>query len=35
MDGPVDRLPESHIYFDDRASPTICRVSEAQADWSP
>ncbi len=22
MDGPIDRLPESHIYFDDRASWT-------------
>ena len=23
MDGPIDRLPETHIYFDDRASWTI------------
>jgi hypothetical protein len=23
MDEPIDRLPESHIYFDDRASWTI------------
>ena len=23
MDGPIDRAPESHIYFDDRASWTI------------
>ena len=23
MDGAIDRLPESHIYFDDRASWTI------------
>ena len=23
MDGPIDRLPESQIYFDDRASWTI------------
>ena len=22
MDGPIDRLPESHIYFDDRAAWT-------------
>jgi hypothetical protein len=23
MDGPIDRIPESHLYFDDRASWTI------------
>ena len=23
MDGPIDRVPESHVYFDDRASWTI------------
>ena len=23
MDGPIDRAPESHIYFDDRAAWTI------------
>ena len=23
MDAPIDRLPESHLYFDDRASWTI------------
>ena len=23
MDGPIDRLPETHIFFDDRASWTI------------
>ena len=23
MDGPIDRIPESHIYFDDRASWTV------------
>lgn len=23
MDGPIDRTPESHLYFDDRASWTI------------
>jgi hypothetical protein len=23
MDGPIDRVPEVHIYFDDRASWTI------------
>ena len=23
MDGPIDRLPESHIYFDDRAAWTV------------
>ena len=23
MDGPIDRIPESHIYFDDRAPWTI------------
>ena len=23
MDGPIDRLPESHIYYDDRAAWTV------------
>jgi len=23
LDGPIDRLPESHIYFDDRAAWTV------------
>lgn len=23
MDGPIDRVPESHIYFDDRAAWTV------------
>jgi hypothetical protein len=23
MDGPIDRIPESHLYFDDRASWSI------------
>ena len=23
LDGPIDRLPESHFYFDDRASWTV------------
>ena len=23
MDGPIDRVPETHLYFDDRASWTV------------